>query len=443
MHSLHVVPDWREDETLYSWSARMHRVLGGTVRETGFALFGIGHAYKEWTANGRLGYLCSVTDGHLGGIRSILVRHTVVAAYLPFLRVEQRLAFERRVGGAQATAWITQFGMRASNFDGCELRWCDCCVREDIFKWGLARWRLSHQLPGAWFCLDHNALLQSLEPGTAAWPLPISSNPPTLPKHGSEVHRALQVLSALAVGLVGIEQIDLVAMRLALLARLRDIGLLANMKPLSAACLRAWFEETQTAKAIQIVRPSLWERLPEKWIYQILLMRRASHPLLWIMLWAAAFEGQSPGEIVKGFQQPVSTRSWQEDGQGLLWVDQGFCVDSRVQAIVLNANSIQEAARQLKVSITTVRRYMSEAQCSPKQAHVAIRRESRRDSARAEIEKLLMEKADLTKSDVHILAKAAVSWLRRWDSELLDSLMARIPESRSKQSEFQFDSDGQ
>ena len=434
---LQLIPDWLGDETLYSWSTRMHRLLGGATKKTGQILYGASHAYKEWGASSRLEHLVTVTDGLIGDIRSILLKRTVLAAYYPFLREEQRHDFDERAANAKSTPWLTRFGMRASTLDGSEMRWCRCCSDEDMSEWGMSRWRLPHQLPGAWLCVKHNILLNRLTPGRAEWVLPGDSEPMPDELLTIGAREALRTLSALAGSLVGYERINLVSIKRALLARLRDLGVLNSMKPVSPDELQHWFSQTDLSVVVQQFQLIPQHLLDRHWIYETLLKRRSNHPLLWMMLWTTAFEGTSQQEVVRGFHEPDTTLIWQEDGQGMLWVEEKFQVDDRVQAIVRSAETIQDAARQLNVSIITVRRYMREAQCSPKLVRAEDRRQSRKEEALAEIESLIQAHPGVSKTDIHRKCKGAVSWLSKWEPELLSSLMAQIPKVRERQLELE------
>jgi transposase len=122
----------------------------------------------------------------------------------------------------------------------------------------------------------------------------------------------------------------------------------------------------------------------------------------------------------------------------MLWVEEKFQGDDRVQAVVRSAKSIKDAARQLNVSMITVRRYMQEAQCAPKSVRVEDRRQARKEDALAEIEALIQANPDASKTDVHRQCKGSVSWLYKWEPKLLTSLLAAIPDVREKQLSLEF-----
>lgn len=430
---LQLIPDWHRAETLYSWSARMHRTLGGSIKDTGMLLFDAVHSYKEWAASARLDHLLQVTEGRLGDASDILLKRTVLAAYYPFLRPAQRQDFQARASSAQRTPWLTRFGMRASTLDRQEMRWCPCCVEADLQLFGMPTWQLPHQLPGAWWCVEHDTPLCTMVPTRAEWSLPeIGASAQTASYSAGEA-RVLRTLSALSASLVGREKMSLVMLKRALLYRLRDLGVVTSTKPVSPEDLQRWFAGTQLALAVYNASPAQHTVLARPWVHETLLQRRTGHPLLWMMLWTAGFEGLSEHEVVRSFHEPDETLIWQEDGQGMLWVEDRFHGDDRVQAAVANSMTVQEAARRLNVSVTTVRRYMQDAQCAPKTVLTTERRRARWEAAVSEIETLIRENPGLTRTEVLVLSKAAVSWLASWDKEKLASLLAVIPEVRQRQ----------
>jgi transposase-like protein len=434
---LALVLAWSGDETLYSWSARMHLFLLSPCKETGKALFGAVHSYKEWAVNANLFHLNSVTHGRLGSSKSILLSRTPLASFYPFLSEAQQVDFDQRANARESTPWLVRFGMRASRLDGGDMRWCPHCVDADLSTNRLPRWRLPHQMSGAWWCLDHHVPLKKMHPGRAEWTLPTDGgNHPDAKVDLIEHEVALRRLAGLSVSLIGKERVNTHGLRRALLGHLRHLGVLPAMKPMSPDDLCLWFVQTTTAKAVVCAEPKFDWLLTKPWIHEVLHSRRASHPLLWLILWASVFEDMSDHELIQGFHDPERMLLWQEDGQGQLWVEASFQSDDRVQSIVRQATSVEDAAKQLNVSVTTVRRYMRQAQCVHQAVRAEDKREQRKQAAVEEIERLINSTSDITKSDVHYHCKSAVSWLRRWDPDLLVSLLSRITEVRARQMEL-------
>ena len=231
------VPDWRGDETLYSWAARFHRQLGTTVRQTGLNLFGASHACREHCAPAGLHHFVRVTGQTFGDVRTILLRRTPLAAYYPFLPVPQRERFAALCNRASNVPWASHFGMRASALETGGLRWCPECAQADRAALGEARWRLPHQLPGVRICLDHDELLHEAIVDRAAWNLPpakadrAARSAQTLPD--GQV-RALRAIALLSASLAGCDRLDLAQMKRAVIVALRSQGVVTAARPLSA-----------------------------------------------------------------------------------------------------------------------------------------------------------------------------------------------------------------
>lgn len=437
---LPLIPAWRGDETLYSWAGWFHRVRGGgPPRETGTALFGVAHAYKDYGAPTKIQDFCNVTGGLLGDARSVLLTRTVLGAYYPFLRTNQQAMFDSLLLSSTRTSWLTRFGMCASGLDDTKLlRWCPECAIEDLDLWHLARWRLPHQLPGAWWCIDHERQLMTHQPQHASWTAPpMNEGPVPHDRELAQKHRtALHAMASLAHGLIGASSINVPTLKRAVLSSLREQGVISNGKPLSAPALRRWFSDTPIYKALLRVDLPLAHRLDSDWIYEALLKRRVGHPLLWVILWTAAHTDHCVPDLVHGFLQPERMLSWEADGQGMLWIESDLRGDATVQEIVLNAPSLRDAAVKLGVSPTAVRRYLRKVQCSPRRHLEQAQRVTRQAKAVEDIEGFIRSEPTMTRGDVHRYCKAAVSWLRRWNPDLLDELLSRAPEFNARQHEL-------
>lgn len=435
-----LIPAWRGDETLYSWAGWFHRTCGaGPTRETGKALFGAPHAYKEYGAPANIQHLSNATGGLLGDARTVLLKRTVLGAYYPFLRASQQAMFDSLLQSPKRTSWLTRFGMRASALDSTKLlRWCPECIADDMDRWYLARWRLPHQIPGAWWCIDHECLLITHVPQHANWATPPINELPDHPSRDqARPHAAvLHAMAAMANSLIGASPVDVQMLKRSVLSSLREKGAISNGKPLNAPGLRLWFTDTPTYQALLHVDPLLASRLDSEWIYEALLKRRVGHPLLWVILWTAAYEGLSISDLIQGFHQPERILSWEDDGQGMLWIEADLRGDTSVQQIVLNATSVGDAAEQLRVSPTAIRRYLRKVQCSPARHLENAQRVVRQAKAIQEIESLIESEPSMTRTDVHRYCKASVSWLRRWNPDLLDELLSRVPEFNARQHEL-------
>src|SRR3990167_5090607 len=242
MPSLAYIPAWRSDETLYSWVAGFHAVCGnGSARDTGRLLFDAEHACRERDAPTHLHRFVELTDGKLGDIESLLLNKTSIGLFTPFLPHTRHAAFRARLPRLDGPGWRVLCCMGASALESPVLRFCDECVQEDQVTWGLPRWRLQHQLVGAWICLDHERLLRTMNLSCSAWLLPprntrLGNAPP--PNRLQVAH--LMRLARFSKRMVGAGALDIENIRLCAINALRDQEITGWSHPLDKTLLAAW-----------------------------------------------------------------------------------------------------------------------------------------------------------------------------------------------------------
>jgi len=146
------LPILRSDETLYSIAARIR--FGNVARDDRDAcrsLFGPSSSIRlaEYPAN--LVRFSLATRGNFGDAQKVLTEMTL-------------FGFFDNVGGSpgRAAKWrrpveTAGYGLATlSNGHINTWRACSRCVDSDLEMYGGSYWRRSHQLPGAFFCLDHH-----------------------------------------------------------------------------------------------------------------------------------------------------------------------------------------------------------------------------------------------------------------------------------------------
>ncbi|NHZ82271.1 hypothetical protein F2P44_23760 [Massilia sp. CCM 8695] len=158
------LPIAHNDETLYSFAARIR--VSNAARDDRSACRGMfGSAahmrVAEFPVN--LVHFCRVTQGVMGTPETVLAEMTLAN-------------FFGRIGGhpwhagssAQPVA-TAGYGLSSlSNGSVSTWRACRQCLRSDLSAFATGHWRRSHQLPTAFFCLQHGTpLSQSLAPAHA------------------------------------------------------------------------------------------------------------------------------------------------------------------------------------------------------------------------------------------------------------------------------------
>lgn len=153
---------WLPDETLFSWCSRYHRVsVNGRSAATCLQLFGTTRGGTAHDFPSRIGVLAARASGSLGDAAAIASRRTLLAFYAPFRSADMVEQAVRRMCGDGIDALKFQLGLLTSGLGAAHpLKACHECIANDLRQLGVAYWRLPHQFPTTWYCLEHRIPLQ-------------------------------------------------------------------------------------------------------------------------------------------------------------------------------------------------------------------------------------------------------------------------------------------
>lgn len=161
--------EWLPGESLYSIISRFHRLTGHTrSAHTSSLLFGSSRTGGTATVTTSLSELVKRTHGVLGTEEELATARQTAGYFLKFLPDADRISILHALTGSisPSKARAILRTKHPSNL----LRWCPTCLREDIDTYGVAYWRLNHQLPCTWACLHHRCLLQEAAvEGCTSW----------------------------------------------------------------------------------------------------------------------------------------------------------------------------------------------------------------------------------------------------------------------------------
>lgn len=428
------LPTWRGDETLYSWAAGFHAICGnGSARDTGAVLFGVEHACREYEAPTNLHHFADATGGYLGCVEALLLTRSAIGLFAPFLSPARRSVLTSRMAAKDGPGWRALFGMPASGLDDTKsLRFCATCIHDDMIAWGLPRWRLPHQLSGAWVCLDHGLVLQSMKSGSSIWQLPPQTikQPASCDLDSGQKERLIG-LATLAWRIVGVEQLDVEAIRQSVLTALREQAVTGWAHPLDSKRLSSWFADSPLSAWLRTVDLQMHSLASGLWIHDLLRDRRGDHPLKWMLLWCTLFAVDAANQ--SRFLDPASAPHWDSYGQGQIWGVSGDSVPADIQRIVAEAPTLEEAAHSLGMSRIALRRRLAELGTNPRAFRLSLSEGKRRLHAVDEIGAYIARNPDCSKSDIHRDCKAAVSWLRAHDSATLVTVLNNVEGRRPQQ----------
>lgn len=158
------LPGLLEGETLFSWSARYHRLSGNALAEVSSRqLFGNPRAGLRHDFPSGLDCYAAITQGLFGDTRSLAIERTLLGYYAPFLPIHTLAKALAQMRGTSPSKLKTTLGLMPSRVGAHHpLKACVRCMTEDFGKHGVTTWHLEHQWPSVWICVRHREPLRHL-----------------------------------------------------------------------------------------------------------------------------------------------------------------------------------------------------------------------------------------------------------------------------------------
>lgn len=442
LRQLRFIPPWRGDETLYSWAAAFHVVAGnGSTRDTGSLLFGAAHACRDRLAPSGIDEFVRVTSGALGDTESILRGRCPLAQFIPFLpggRFESMLRHRRDPAFA---GWGIQLGMPASKLSSkTRLRSCRMCIADDTHNFGIPRWRLPHQLAGAWVCLEHNCMLAVDSTASSQWLLPHTGAHAGLQSAASSAEAAaLQRLAGLSSIACRTDHLDVEALRQSVLARLRDGGVVGWSRKIQRSKLASWFVSKPLSNWLRTLQSPEASLCNGEWIHDLLGRRREDHPLKWLVLWTTVFDEEDQTASHRRFTDPWCAPCWDVNGQGNLWNPSTIDLPIDANRAVANATSLADLAQNMGVATQTLRRRVTTLGGSAGKFRQAQQRPEKTAHVIQSIRNFIDLNPGCTRSDVQRNCRAAVEWARLNSPEAYATATALLEDRTTRQQRLAFD----
>lgn len=190
---LHCIPTIYQDETLYSWCARYHRISGSiSAVSTSQRLFGSKTAGFVVDFPGKLGYFSGVTASILGSPTQIIRDHTLYPLYAAFRPLQTMAKIENLMLGNSVERVKFVLGLPASRAATSHpLKFCRSCAQEELFERGIASWWRNHQWPTAWVCNRHQRVLEHIHSSHGGHKLTAWLTPDSLPNSDRICHPSI------------------------------------------------------------------------------------------------------------------------------------------------------------------------------------------------------------------------------------------------------------
>lgn len=429
-----VLHAWHRDESLYSWAAVHHVMVGcASPTVTGIELFGRRHAYRLHDATSGLDHFVRVTDGRLGSVKELMMNRSVLGIHWAVWDSARRhRVLASLVEGNSAYLGLAS-GLTASRIN-CDraLRYCEVCARDDRQNTGLARWRLPHQWPGCTVCISHMRPLIREQRTAARWLLPElpsrhsskSNMSDTSLEMDARIGRVANVLASVNGG-------DLGALRKACIVRLTERCDGVSLKRLKSDSIGKWFRTTSTAHSAG----TPISLASGDWILKLCRERRTDHPLKWILLWSSLCEVDSIDRCCDQLQSILSSSSPLDVQQSELWPEltqETSILPAHIELALLQSDTLKDAAARLHVTVAILKRWLSGSpgaedkwRSNLRERRIAACRDRILDTARSDL--------TVTRSKVLSEMKTECAWLSDNAPAELRNVLNQIPSSRMQQ----------
>lgn len=416
-----IFPSPHTDETLFSVCSRFHQLTAWRRQTlTGVLLFDAPRASRKRCVPSGLHTLIRCLPDIFGSVQAILQSHTVGTLYLRFMSGEQ----SQRAAGActklsQPRTRFT-FDWASNRFElQHPLRLCPTCAAEQVERNGYAYWKVEHQLPGAWVCLDHNEPLRlgSLAGDLSSWTIPVIGRSIGAGIANERDLRYLRCLSDTVVQLCGTETVNLSELRIHICRALEQAEVVHASRALDMAKVQKWMR----GHLLSLEKPYLQAFEPidaSESAWAVLGKKRSPHPLRWaLILTCLRLEGAPLAPMLDALQGPV-----QPTLTGLK-ISELPAAPPRAFDWMESGMEIVEIARQAGVTRTIVQRWLSDPQLhqvwsSAKYQNLWNRHEAAIRSAIAS--------GATTRLQIRLAANAAYQWFQKNDKTWLESLLPSL-----------------
>jgi hypothetical protein len=429
------VLDWESGETLYSWCAKTHLMLGTSARGTGASLFGHERAFKEHDVPIGLLWLSAVTRGLLGLPERILRERTVLGAYLPFISMERQVSFVAQTLSRDRLGPKLTFGLHPATLNVLHsLRFCAACARSAAHPLGYAPWLTEAQLPGVWVCVRHQRPLVHALGKQNTWTLPDPTAKLPVVVHSDSDLRLLVPIAEMAQSLSKMETIDVEALRSSISLLLRDRFTTFKAKTMNADRIQTAWKQSSIARWLLTHENLAPLALDSSWIGRLVLSRGVAHPIRWLLCWSFLHEKEELGSLTGSF---VRACSGSVAGHQLtLWDEPSISGAMQIPASVRNAfersATLSEVAAILNVHRGTVSNWVRTTPAL-KRFWLATKQEYRATYAMQRVSDWLGINSTANLSTFTTECSRDLVWLGKHFPAELAAIAKRIPSRRSNQ----------
>lgn len=95
-------------------------------------------------------------------VREVIMNHTLYPFFTSFLSEQRSEEVYKGMAEGYGKGFVNLLGIAGSKIKtNNHLKFCSCCIKEDLETLGESYWRRLHQIPGALYCFKHQILLRN------------------------------------------------------------------------------------------------------------------------------------------------------------------------------------------------------------------------------------------------------------------------------------------
>jgi hypothetical protein len=422
------LPDIIQDETIYSWCATTHVMsCSPSGSATGTALLGSSHSTRQHDLPASISGLPLAQGRSPTDLLVLLRRHTIAGYYLPFLSCDRQAKLAADASVKTSVHWRRHVsGVSRSLPMEHPLKWCPRCMSDDTRTIGRAYWHVEWQFPTSWICVHHETPLSTFPGRSKRWVLP--HHLPTVQLGGALSNDDVMAASTLAaVGAVlrTLDFIDMGALRIAALDRLRGLGVIHSHTKSSHERISKWFTSTRLC-AFCTRRPELQQFIHGEWIPELLWRKKLAPASRWVTLWAA-LDWSSPSLAARALLQAANRSLRAQEDQLLLFESVlNPPAPSHVWDAFSKCDSYAEVMSSLQVSRGDVVRWLEQNPQLRAEWKQRLKL-GRQQEYVARIREVASGSPTLTRQELEILCTKEMHWLRDHSPGMLHALLKSIP----------------
>lgn len=427
-------------ETLYSWAATNHFLSGNRNSEAiGSQLLSAPHAVRQHDFPHSIASFIDVSGENTRTLLDILREHSIAGFYLPFFSEIDQLFIASLARLQQTVHWSRKLlGSSRSQKAAHPLKWCECCVDEDLQSFGRPYWHSVHQFPTSLRCDKHDIPLSWSKSASKKWRLPHTVEGVTIAIPEGLTQTA-QTVAAVSACIQKISSIDMFMLRQATLVRLKEIGIIHSFIRAKHDRLAHWFTSTKSCELARFALPQLTQLVDGTSIPRLLWRQKKKTAISWVMLWSA-LDWQNAEEATQSFITAAISKKATIRSQMQLFDDlevgQG-CAPQHVQDAFKSCDSYAQVMQRLGVSRHDVIRWL-EGDPRLRQDWKARLRQGKENECAEHIKRYAKESNFIGRVDIENNCSAEVRWLREHAPQRLTALLNSVPNRSSKQTFFQY-----